>query len=371
MKILISGGHLTPALAVIDYIQDQHPETKIIFVGRKFSQDKLKQPSNEAQEVKKREVPFVTLNAPRMSHDLPLNLVLRLPAFILATCSAINILLTQKPTVFLSFGGYLALPLALACYLLRIPIVTHEQTKAAGLANQIIGKLAQKVAISHSSSGRYFQAKKTILTGNPLRAALFKTQKRPNWLPTAPNKPLLYITGGNQGSEIINSITQQALRPLLSQWFVVHQCGNPTSQRNYKAELEQSFQRLSATLRGSYIVREWVNENELAWLYQHASVVISRAGANTVAELIAHHLPAILIPLPFARHDEQALNAQYMADLGGAEVLPQKELNSVTLLKKLAVVKKYHSTMKQHLSDTQTPADAAAKLYQVLIDVTN
>lgn len=366
MKLVISGGHLTPALALIDYIQAKHPETEIVFVGRRLSQDKLNQVSHEAQEAEQRGLTFVELKAPRMNRDVPLNLVLNTPAFTAATYKALGILLKYKPDIFLSFGGYLALPLAIASHMLRIPIVTHEQTRTAGLANQLIGKLAKKIAVSDTSSTKYFDAKKVVVTGNPLRTVLFETQKRPTWLKSTPNRPLLYITGGNQGSEIINSITQQSLRPLLSQWFVVHQCGNPTSQRNYKVELEQSVQRLSPNLRNNYVVREWVSDTELGWLYQHASVVISRAGANTVAELIAHHLPSILIPLPFARHDEQALNAQYMAELGGAEVLNQKDLNSESLLKKLSLVKKYHATMTHHLENVPPPTDASEKLYDVL-----
>lgn len=368
MKIAVCGGHLTPALAIIEYLQTHSSEDEVVFIGRQYSQDNLKQISHEARETAERKVPFFALNAPRLNAGLNWQSLVFIPHFIWAVITSFYLLLQIKPHVFLSFGGYVALPLSIAAAILRIPIVTHEQTRATGFSNQFIARLAQKVAISYPQSQKYFSAAKTVVTGNPLRTALFKPAPKPTWVPKSA-KPLLYITGGNQGSEILNMTTQHALRTLVANWLVIHQCGNPTLRRNYKTELEQSRKQLPATQQGNYVVKEWISEEELAWIYQHATMVVSRAGANTVSELIAHQLPAILIPLPFAHHDEQLLNAQYMSELGGAEIIHQKDLTPAKLLKTISTVKKYQKTLKINLAKIATNLDGAPKLFAVLKSV--
>ncbi len=369
MKILISGGHLTPALAFIEYIQDKHPETKVTFVGRLYSQDKLKQKSQEHEEVTRRGVAFVPFFAPRMN---PANLldrglfVFRLSASIV---KAMMILLHQRPDVLVSFGSYVAVPLAIGSSILRIPIVTHEQTRTVGEATKFIARFAKVVAISHASSQSQLTGRKVVLTGNPLRRQLFAAQPRPEWAPPTSEKPLLYITGGNQGSEMVNLMVQQTLRSLVKHWQIIHQCGGATAKRNYLKELLKAKSLLPQAVQADYCVKEWVNESELSWTYNRATAVIARSGANTVQELAALQIPAILIPLPFAHHDEQTLNAKYLADTGGAILLPQKDLSPQSLLATTEKVRKFSRSMKNKLKVLSVSLDADAKLYQVVANV--
>lgn len=370
MKIVITGGHLTPALALIDYIQTQHPSDEIVFCGRLYSQEKEKQPSHEVDEVSRRGIKFVPLNAPRLSHlqqwwNLPI-IGIRLVGSVL---KSLGIVLRYRPQVFVSFGGYVALPMAIACWLCWVPIVTHEQTRSAGSANRFISRLARKVAISYPESLRFFAAKKTVVTGNPLRQQLFITQPKPDWLPASISRPVLYVTGGNQGSAIINHIVQQSLKQLTKHWLVVHQCGAPTAKQHYLADLTKAKQQLSAAGRENYIVREWITEAELGWLYQHVTAVVSRAGANTISELTAQQVPAVLIPLPFAHYDEQTMNAEVLAKAGGAVVIPQRELTTKTLLTALDKIQRYRRSMSSKLKSLPVTQDADAKLYQVVQDV--
>jgi len=366
MKILIPGGHLTPALAFIDYLKTSHPHDEVVFCGRLFSQDILKQKSQEKTEVTRRNVPFVFFQAPRWDHS-SLSTKIKYPFYlILAVFQALRLLWHHKPSIVLSFGGYLAVPIAVAAYLLRVPVVTHEQTRTVGVATRLIGRFAKKIALTYPETAFDLPDSKTVVTGNPLRLGLFTPQPRPAWLASDLKLPLIYITGGNQGSEVINIMVQQGLRSLLKEWVVIHQCGNPTQKRKYKHELEQAKRKLPANLQNNYLVREWLTEEELGWLYQHASGVVSRAGANTVLELAAHHLPSILIPLPFAHGDEQVLNAKYLSDQGGAILIPQKDLTFTSLLAALTRITKYQRSMSLKLKNLVVPTDAAAKLYQVL-----
>lgn len=370
MKILITGGHLTPALALIDYIQLHHPQHQIIFCGRLYSQEKGSQVSHELEESTRRAVAFVPLNAPRLSHIRQWwNWFALIGRLTVSVGLALKIVARHRPTIMVSFGGYVALPMAIACWICRVSIITHEQTRVAGSANRLISKLATKVAIAYPETARFFAPTKTVVTGNPLRRQLFIKQAKPSWLPEKMTQPILYVTGGNQGSAVLNVVVQQALKPLTKDWLVIHQCGAPTRQQNYYAELTKAKSQLSASHQEKYLVREWITEAELGWIYQHATTVLSRAGANTVAELTAHQIPSILVPLPFAHYDEQTLNAEALVKLGGAVLIPQRELSPKTLTTMLGKVQRYRKSMSAKLKSLNVPLDADEKLYAVLDQV--
>lgn len=370
MKVLISGGHLTPALAVIDYAREHFPEDQFVFAGRLYSQPKLKQRSWEKQEVSKRDVPFVAFHSPKLDGQPPWRLPLTLINLMGAVGRARQLLTQYKPDIFVSFGGFLGLPLAIAAKTLGIPVLTHEQTRTGGVANQWIARFADVVAISFPESKKYFPSQKVQLTGNPLRTSLFiKHTPEPEWLTSPhPSKPLLYVTGGNQGSQCINILVQEALPQILEDWWVIHQCGSPTNLMNYKKSLEKTRSKLPRSLQDDYYIREWVTERELAWIYQHAGGVLTRSGANTVSELVAAALPAVFIPLPQAHHDEQRLNAEAVVEAGAGLLLPQKEASVETLVETLKTFKKKMRTMQRHAEALQDnlPADPTTQLYQLI-----
>jgi len=370
MKILVSGGHLTPALAFIDLVQTHHTTDEVVFVGRVYSQDTNKQLSQEKQEVTKKHVRFISFVAPRANPFSIVDKILYPFLLTISVLSAIRIILQEKPDVYLSFGSYVAVPIALASFCLRVPIVTHEQTRTVGEATKLIMKLAKKVAVTYESSTLPLPKNKVVVTGNPLRKALFKSSPKPPWILTMPDKPVLYITGGNQGSEIINTIVQQALRQLVKQWFVIHQCGAATDKRNYMTYLLHARSRLPNTLQADYIVKEWISEEELSWIYKHANVVVARSGANTVQELAALRVPSVLVPLPFAHHDEQHLNAKYLSEAGGAVILQQKDLSPVSMIEQTSKVQKIGRSMRLKLKELQIRLDGAEQLYEVVSAVT-
>lgn len=366
MKVVISGGHLTPALAIIDYARQHYPQDEFLFAGRLYSQPTLRQRSWEKQEVSQRGVKFLPFNAPKLSGpwwQLPLVAV----DFLSATWRSYQLLRRYRPDLFLSFGGYLAVPFALAARLQGIPVLTHEQTRVVGVANQWIIRLADAVAISFPETAKKLRHRWVEVTGNPLRPALLLPHSaQPEWLPQQlPAKPLLYITGGNQGSQCINVLVQQALPQLLKDWWIIHQCGSATTVMNYKRSLEKTKVSLPVNIQTHYYVREWVSDQELGWIYRQSAAVLSRAGANTVSELITMGRPALLIPLPQAHDDEQLRNAELMADAQAALILPQRDASAQSLVSKLNQVrKKIHAMQRQAvLLQDQLPTNAAQRLY--------
>jgi UDP-N-acetylglucosamine--N-acetylmuramyl-(pentapeptide) pyrophosphoryl-undecaprenol N-acetylglucosamine transferase len=166
-------------------------------------------------------------------------------------------------------------------------------------------------------------------------------------------------------------VIQQALPELTQSWLVVHQCGNETAQHNYLDELEKRREELPVAQQMRYVVRPWITGSELAWLYHHVTAVVSRAGANTVQEVQYFGIPTVFVPLPFARGQEQLLNAQAVAQAGGALVLEQSELSVSTLLAALAAIKENHPEMKRRSKSSQTVdhTQAAANLFAVIREV--
>lgn len=367
MTISISGGHLTPALAFIDYVRSHHPDVSIEFIGRKYTQSNQSQHSRERQEIESREVTFHSLQVPKFNSRNPLRLIhdgLRYP---MALLQALHILLKHRPSVFLSFGSYQAVPISLAAYILRIPIITHEQTRPGGAANKIISKIATKVAITFLDSSQAFPSSKVVLTGNPVRSELLKKQAKPSWFKAALDKPLIYITGGNQGSYLINSVVEQALPQLTHSYNVVHACGPSTSNADYKRSLQKAKRRLPSHRAKRYVVREWVKATELGWLYHHAACVVSRAGANTIGELILTRTPALLIPLPFAKNDEQHLNAKLLADAGCAVILPQKKLNPTSLVDTIATITSRSRARSTKAARLEYQENGSKNLYDLVV----
>jgi UDP-N-acetylglucosamine--N-acetylmuramyl-(pentapeptide) pyrophosphoryl-undecaprenol N-acetylglucosamine transferase len=369
MTLLLTGGHLTPALALIEHLVQHEPKTQILFAGRTFTRQDSRQLSREQSEVEKHGVTFIPFSTGKLSQGSFIKRSIEAWRFFISLFRAIGIIAAHRPDAVVSFGSYVAVPLTCAAWIWRIPIVSHEQTRTAGFANSVIARFADKIAISHPESAAYFPAKKTVVTGNLIRRSIISQKPpQPTWLP-APQKPVLYITGGSQGSEIINVTVAQCLPQLLRSWTVIHQCGNPTQQRNYKKELTSVKQSLAPIHRKRYFIREWITDSELSWIYHHAEAVVSRAGANTTEELARLRLPAVLIPLPFSHRDEQTLNAKALSKTGGALLVTQQHLTPEELVTQLQELYENRASMRAALAELTFPENPEAQLFSIITEV--
>jgi UDP-N-acetylglucosamine--N-acetylmuramyl-(pentapeptide) pyrophosphoryl-undecaprenol N-acetylglucosamine transferase len=364
MKILMSGAHLTPALAMIDHIKQHHQDDEVFFVGRLYSQEKLKQKAVEKDEVESRGVTFIPFRALKFVNYGLLARLQTIVTFPQVVLQARHILQKHQIDVFLSFGSYLAVPFALAAKSLGIKVVTHEQTFAMGKANQFIACFADKVALSYIETREYLSRPDAVITGNPIR--LGKNKKRPAWLKNL-DKPLLLIMGGNQGSFLINDMIAAHLETLLKDYVVVHQCGRSNQLKDSAKELNNLRDRLPADLADRYYIQEWIKEEDLFWLYEQTFFAISRSGANAVLELSMAAVPAILIPLANTHNQEQLRNAQLMERRQGAVIIEQDFFNDNTFLQSLSYMKQQAAGMHEQLKRLNLPNDATAKLYQLLL----
>ncbi len=326
MKIAITGGHLSPAIAVIDEISKKD---SILFIGRKFINDREKSFSLEFQEISKRNIPFYHLQAGRLTRFLSVRSLINILKIPLGFFQAFNVLLKEKPDAIMSFGGYIGLPVCCVGFLLRIPIYIHEQTIHPGLSNRIIGHFARKIFITFEETKKYFSADKVIMTGNPVRKNVFKIAKKPLSLPH--DKLILYIMGGSVGSHSINILIEKIIGKLLEKYIVIHQTGNVKEYSDF-ARLMVLREKLDDRKKNNYYLREHFMEDEIGYIYSRSDLVISRAGANSFFELLAWLKPTLFIPLPWSASDEQRKHAQFFKEKGVGEIFDQSEDSEKLLL---------------------------------------
>lgn len=333
MKLIITaggGGHFAPTLAVI---QKLPKDWEVLFVGRKYAFEADKTLSFEYTTAEKMGIPFFAVHAARLQrhwnrHTIPA--LLRFPKAFLATYTKVK---AYKPDLVLSFGGYVSVPVVLAAAALRIPVVIHEQTLKAGLANRIAARFAKTICVSWEQSAQYFPKEKTVVTGNPLKltdqtkADFFRSHSLSE---QDASLPLVYITGGSLGSHVINEYIHGSMEKLLEKYVVIHQTGDAQEYNDF-ALLSEKRAHLSEKLQQRYILTKFVPPYEVGSILQRATLVIARAGMSTVTELLAFGKPALFIPLPFAQNNEQMENALFFKRQGLGEVFEQKNLSSEKL----------------------------------------
>lgn len=254
---------------------------------------------------------------------------------------AISLMKKIKPDVVFSKGGFVSVPVVLAAKHCHIPAIIHESDITPGLANRIAIKGAKKVCCNFPETMKYLPSDKAVLTGSPIRRELFsgnadnalKLCKFPDH-----NKPVLLIIGGSLGSKIVNEAVRKVLPELLEKFYIIHLCG--------KGNLDNS---LTGTI--GYAQFEYAS-SELTDMFALADMAISRAGANSICELLALHKPNILIPLSAtASRGDQVLNAKSFKKQGFSFVLEEEELTADSLLNAVKEVyenrDKYISAMSQ------------------------
>jgi len=322
MKILVVGGHLAPALAIIEELQKRGEDLEIVFVGRKYALDSEKTPSLEYKEIKKKGIKFISLQAGRLTRIFSVRSIrnfLRIP---LGFINSFFIIDSQKPDRLVSFGGYLAVPLAFWAWFFRIPVYTHEQTINPGLANKTIGFFAKKIFVAFAEAETFFPRKKMIFCGNPLRNSTFRIIKKP--FIVSKNKKVIYITGGSLGSHSINEHVKKIITSLLRDFIVIHQTGETKEYHDFE-DLQVLRGTLPEELANRYFLHRHFFEDEIGYIYSVADLVIGRSGANTFFEILHLEKMALFIPLPWSAGREQQRHAEIFAKAGCGEIFHQIE----------------------------------------------
>lgn len=227
------------------------------------------------------------------------------------------------PDAVLATGGYAAVPVGLAAWLSRFPLVVHEQTARLGLANRVLARGTTRMAVTSPSTVPLLPARAqagAAVTGNPVRPEVLgghaeKAVAALGWEGYTPGRPVVYVTGGAQGSAQVNSLVAEILPGLLRDANVIHQSGAAS-----EAAMKQMASGLPGDLAGRYLVTGYVGP-ELPDVFALADVVVSRSGAGTLTEITALGKASVLIPLASSAGNEQWHNARQLSESGAAIAL--------------------------------------------------
>ncbi|MBN2443292.1 MAG: undecaprenyldiphospho-muramoylpentapeptide beta-N-acetylglucosaminyltransferase [Spirochaetales bacterium] len=292
-----TGGHIFPGLAVIEELKKRW-EGKILWIG---SYSRM-----ENDLMRKWGIRFYKIPAGKMRRYISLRNVIDIFNVIAGIVSAFIILLREQPHVIFSKGGYVSVPVVIAGFLLRIPVITHESDLDPGIATKINAFFVKKICISYKETSCFFSGKmqnKIIYTGNPVRLSIVKgdSAEGRKILGCGDSKKVLLILGGSLGALAINKAIEQILDQLTKVCFVVHQMGQKHFQKSDKK---------------NYFPVPFF-DSEFPHILAAADLVVSRAGANTLWECATAETPSILIPLSLSSsRGDQIRNARLFQSLG-------------------------------------------------------
>lgn len=314
MKIIFAGGgtggHLMAGLSIAQEISSRFPGTRIIFFGTNRKK--------ESKYIEKSSYEFKPIMACKPTSFI------RLPLFIFASLigiihSLINLFII-KPDIIVGLGGYgSALPVV-AAYIIGVPIVLIEQNAIPGRANLKMSRWADAVLCHWESSKELFKKGNIAVTGVPIRSGVIENEAAGGDNPFGLDnqKKTLLIMGGSQGAQAINKVMLQSipkLQALVPGLQIIHLTG--------KHGYEEAKEVYSSTGISSFVSEFY---NDIGAAYKLSDLVISRSGANTIAEITAVGVPAILIPYPYATDNHQYWNAYELSSAGGALIIEQEEL---------------------------------------------
>ena len=359
--VLLTGGHAaTPALATVEEIKKRNLDWQLFWVGPTSAMETQQTATAAEKTLSGYGVTIKKINAGKLLRKG--NLPTRLKAYFkipLGFVPAFSTVASINPDVIVSFGGFAALPVVFSGWLLGKKIIIQEQITGAGLANKLSAPFAKKIAVARTESLEFFPKSKTVLIGNPQVAKFFQVEKKEKM----GNPPVVFITGGSSGSQIINTIVASSLKDLLPNYNILHQTGE-----NNLSDMQKVKESLPSSLASKYEIFGYVNPNLMASFFEKADIVVSRSGANTVADIVISKKPAILIPIPWSIGDEQRKNALKAKATGLVTIIEQDDLTAARLLEEIANLKDNWQKIIQSVasSDYDLDKDAAAKLVDLV-----
>ena len=310
-KIILTGGgtagHVTPNLALVPKLKEAGFD--ICYVGSYNGMEK--------ELVEKAGIAYKGISSGKLRRYFDLKNFTDPFRVLKGFAEANKIMKEYKPDVVFSKGGFVSVPVVLAAKKHKIPVVSHESDMTPGLANKITLSSCTKICCNFPETINYLPKDKAVLTGCPIRGELLTGSKEQGLKLTGFNseKPVLLIIGGSLGSVKVNQAVREILPRLIKDYQVVHLCG--------KGNLDETLTNMPG-----YVQYEYMSD-PLKHLFAMADIVISRAGANAICELLALQKPALLIPLSAAAsRGDQILNANSFKNQGFSEVLEEERLSA-------------------------------------------
>jgi UDP-N-acetylglucosamine--N-acetylmuramyl-(pentapeptide) pyrophosphoryl-undecaprenol N-acetylglucosamine transferase len=361
MRVIIAGGgtggHLFPGLAVAEEFRNRDAQTEVIFVGTEFG--------IEARVVPREGYPIRFLRAEGFVGKSAVRKIKAMVKIFFSIIDSYRILGSVGPDIVIGVGGYASGAIVFVAFLKSIPTMVLEQNSVPGVTNKILGRFVNSVCLTYQESITFFQQAKTFLTGNPVRLQVLKGSIESAYKLFSLEKGVftVFVFGGSSGARSINTAILEAL--------------------NYIYDLKDKIQFLHQTgLKDYETVRDGYRKKgfkgtitpfiyQMGEAYAVADIVISRAGATTLAELTALGKPAILVPYPFAAGNHQELNARKLLEMGAAMMIRDRELKGEKLaesIRELYMNRAMRTEMQRNSRAVGRP-EACAKVVDIAMSL--
>lgn len=352
-----TGGHVFPGLAVAEELKNRDASIEVLFAGTEYG--------IESRVVPREGYPIRFLRAEGMV-GVSLKKKLRAAVKIfLSIIDSYRIIKTVKPDIVIGVGGYASGAITLVAFFMSVPTMILEQNSMPGLTNRILGKFVHVVCITYQESISFFPKSKTFFTGNPVRMNVLRGNRESAFRLFSLDRDFftIFAFGGSSGAKSINSAVVDSLNylhDLRDKIQFLHQTGMKDFENVRDAYRKSGF-------KGT--ITPFIYQ--MGEAYAVADVVISRAGATTLAEETALGKPAILVPFPFAAGGHQELNARKLLEIGAAKMIPDRELRGETLsgaIRELYTSEALRAEMQQRSRSVGRP-DAGAKVVDIAMSL--
>ncbi len=343
-----TGGHIFPALAVAEHLRAQG--WNVVWLGSRGGLEADLIPARGYT------MAWIRFSGVRGRGIVPIAL---LPLqLLIAFWQSAKAIFAHRPDVVLGMGGYISFPGSMMASFLNRPLAIHEQNSAAGLANRVLAKLADRVLTAFP--GAFNAATAVILTGNPVReeiAALAPPEAR--YHGRAGQLGLL-VVGGSQGAQVLNTVVPEALAllPEHARPRVTHQAGAA-----HHEAVRRRYQEHGVPAEVTAFI------DDIARRYSEADLIICRAGASTIAELAAAGIASVLVPYPHAVDDHQTTNARFLSERGAALLIPQRELTPQRLAEVLGGLTRERLLAMARAARAAGKPDATRAVAQVCMEL--
>jgi len=314
-----TGGHVYPAIAIAEAIQDKILDSQILFIGSEGG--------IEEKIVAEARFSLATIKARGMLRKISYKAISSPFLAVVGFFDSLRVLKIFNPDIIVATGGFVSLPVVIAAFYLKVPVILHEGNAIPGLSTRICKWFASCITIAFESQRKYFRWRKVYCIGGPVRREITKAIKgiAIQNMGLRQNQKIVLVLGGSQGARSLNKIMIDVLPDLAKLNIqIIHVCG----ERDYSwvkegVKAEQTFYHLFP-----YMHNIW---DGLA----ACDLVVSRAGATVISEIIARQLPSILIPFPFSAEKHQDLNANILKEAGASVVIKDDDLNKALLLREI------------------------------------
>lgn len=327
MKVIVSGGgtggHIYPALAIVEGLKKRYEDIEILYIGTENSL--------ESELVPKNGLAFKTIRVKSLPRKINLKLLISIKELLLGINDSKKIIKKFKPDLVIGTGGYVCGPIVYAAKKRGVPALIHEQNAYPGITNKILSKFVDKVLVTFEDSVKYFKyPEKIVNTGNPIREEILTVNKAKAYedLNVREDKPLVLSFGGSGGQKSLNDNFSKIIEKANIDFQLIHVTGK-NHYEDFLAELKDKGIKVPDKVK---ILPYLHNMPEALNI---ADLIVTSAGAITLAEISAIGIPAILVPKSYTAENHQEYNANSFETNGAALVIKEKDLNWEKLLSEI------------------------------------